>query len=147
MRNAVIISLCAALLGTGVTYAAEPYLPRQERGFKKVDINGDGKIARDEFSKITQKSFARMDTNGDSQVTVEELDKTMLAAVAKRRDRIMKFLDNDKNGIIIQAELDKIVEAMFNGADTDHDGTVTLTEAQGFKRGVWRQAILEKGVN
>lgn len=147
MRIWIIAGLCATVLTTGSAYAAEPYLPRQERGFKRVDVNADGKIALDEFSIIAKKGFTRMDTNGDSQVTAEELDKMMLAAVNKRRDRIMLFLDRDKNGIIMQAELDKVVEAMFNGADADRDGSVTLSEAQGFKRGVWRKVVLERGLN
>jgi Ca2+-binding EF-hand superfamily protein len=147
MKKWVMITAGAALLVTSAVYAAEPYLPRQIGGFNRVDTNRDGKIVQAEFGQVAQKGFARMDVNSDHQVTADEIDKTMMLAIAKRRDRIMKFMDRDGNGTITSAELDNLAEAMFNGADTDRDGSLTLAEAQGFKRGPWRKSLMGQGAN
>jgi hypothetical protein len=42
-------------------------------------------------------------------------------------------MDADKNGSVTAAELDSFVQVLFNEADTDHDGGVTLAEARAFK--------------
>jgi Ca2+-binding EF-hand superfamily protein len=55
----------------------------------------------------------------------------------------MALMDVDGNGTITTAELDKVTEAMFNGADTDKDGGLTMTELQGFKRAAWRRGFVE----
>ena len=43
---------------------------------------------------------------------------------------------------LLRSELDKLVEAMFNGADSDKDGGVTMAELKGFKTGQWRKSYL-----
>jgi Ca2+-binding EF-hand superfamily protein len=146
MKNLSGAVICMVLL-TGAAAANEPYLPRAERTFNRIDQNHDGKIALTEFAPLAGRRFARMDLNSDKAVTANELEKAMLLAAGKRRDRIMSFLDSDKNGSITQLELDKIVEAMFNSADSDHDGSVTLTEAQSFKRAPWRKSMMGQGAN
>ena len=147
MKNWAILTICVMVGASAAAIAAEPYFPRQAGVFNRVDANKDGKIAPTEFAPIANKQFARMDINGDSQVTADEINKTMMLNLAKRRDRIMKFMDQDANGTITKVELDKLVEAMFNGADIDKDGSLTLTETQGFKRGLLRKAVAGQGGN
>jgi Ca2+-binding EF-hand superfamily protein len=143
----IIASLAAVVLGTSTAFATEPYMPRQERAFTRLDANSDGKLSKDELKTVVIKRFARLDSNSDQSVSADEIEKTMQLALTKRRDRIMKFMDRDANGTITQTELDNVLEAMFNSADADDDGGVTLTEAQGFKRAEWRRGMLEKGAN
>ena len=57
----------------------------------------------------------------------------LIAWIPRRRGRIMAKLDADKNGTISRAELDRAVEEMIAAADADHDGGVTLSEAQNFR--------------
>ncbi len=151
MNRIILAIIAAAIAGTGVAMAAEPFLPRKERGFARLDVNKDGSIARDEFGKVAGRRFARMDVNGDKAVTAAEIDSVMQAALQRRRSRILQLMDRDADGTITQAELDKVADAMFNGADLDHNGGLSLAETQGFKRELWRRALVgeiaSKGAN
>jgi hypothetical protein len=141
--------LAAATLAPVATlaFANEPYLPRREMTFKRLDTNGDGKITISEFAPLVDKRFALLDTNGDKAVTAAEIEKRMQDAITRRKDRIMKFLDRDADGKITENELDNLVQAMFNSADTDRDGGVSLAEAQAFKRSEWRKQVMSGSAN
>ena len=101
----------------GLAFAAEPYLPK------------------------AQKTFDRLDLNKDEAVSAAEIEASLQAALERRRDRILANLDADRNGSISRAELDKYVEAMVTGADTDKDGGVSFSEARIFKIAKWRKAL------
>ena len=132
---------------TAAAFANEPYLPRGEKSFSRVDANHNGKIERSEFSPIAVRQFARMDLNGDTNVTSAEIENMMQAALIKRRDRIMQRMDQDGNGSITQAEVDKLVDLMFAGADSDGDGAVSLSEAKVFKSAQLRKTVSAKNAN
>jgi Ca2+-binding EF-hand superfamily protein len=149
MKNTNILLGMATVLAVAsiatatLSFANEPYFPRNERGFARVDVNKDGKIALAEFSPIAEKRLSRLDTNGDKAVTAAEIDGRFRELIERRRARIMALMDVDGNGTITTAELDKVTEAMFNGADTDKDGGLTMTELQSFKRAAWRRSFVE----
>lgn len=153
MKSTTILLGMAAILAIAMAtplFANEPYLPRSERGFARIDVDKNGKIALAEFSPIAGKSFTRMDTNGDKAVTIAEIDARFRQLIERRRTRIMALMDINGDGTITTAELDKVAEAMFNGADTDKDGGLTMTELQSFKRVAWRRdfvAALKPQVN
>ena len=140
-------ALYAVLLITGVAaagglaMAAEPYLPKAQKSFDRIDLNKDGKINLAEFTPIAEKRFMGIDVNKDNAVSTAEIDASLQAALERRRNRILANLDADKNGSISRAELDKYVEAMVAGADTDSDGGVSFSEARIFKIGKWRKAL------
>jgi len=133
---------------TGVAIANEPYFPRSQRSFDRVDADKDGKIELTEFTPLAGRRLARLDANSDKVVTAEEIDAKLQEGLRKRRDRIMAIMDADRDGKITESELDNIVRAMFNGADTDKDGGVSMAEVKGFKRADWRKAyLLQAGGN
>ncbi len=138
----IALALVALAASTAATLANEPYFPKREKGFTRLDANKDGKVQRTEFEPVVSRRFARMDTNADKSITSAELAEAMQKAVERRRIRIMAVLDRDKNGTITEAELDNIVDSMFIGADTDKDGALTLAEMQGFKRADWRKRMM-----
>lgn len=143
MKNTHIAA--AILVATaGLAAANEPYFPRSQRSFDRVDADKDGKIELTEFTPLASRRLARLDANGDKTVTAGEIDAKMQEGLRKRRDRILEIMDADRDGKITEGELDKIVEAMFNGADTDKDGGVSMTELKGFKRADWRKAYLQQ---
>lgn len=101
------------LFTLAVTFApAFPGDPKPARDpesvFKRLDLNGDGKISRDEFAKLreglsekakaatrhgellTDKVFDLMDENKDGYVTLDEFKKF--------RDRTAAFLKKRKTG-------------------------------------------------
>jgi Ca2+-binding EF-hand superfamily protein len=141
-------TLTVLILATTTTsgFANEPYFPRREKGFSRIDANKDGKVQRSEFAPLVDRRFTKMDTNSDKTITSAELSEAMQQAVERRRIRIMAVLDRDKNGSITEAELDNIVDSMFTGADTDGDGALTLAEMQGFKRNEWRKRMMGQEV-
>jgi Ca2+-binding EF-hand superfamily protein len=140
-------ALYAVLLITGVAaagglaMAAEPYLPKAQKSFDRIDLNKDGKIYVAEFTPIAEKRFLGIDVNKDNSVSTAEIDASLQAALERRRNRILANLDADKNGSISRAELDSYVEAMVTGADTDSDGGVSFSEARIFKIAKWRKAL------
>ena len=140
-------ALYAVLLITGVAaagglaMAAEPYLPKAQKSFDRIDLNKDGKINLAEFTPIAEKRFMGIDVNKDNAVSTAEIDASLQAALERRRNRILANLDADKNGSISRTELDSYIEAMVAGADTDSDGGVSFSEARIFKIAKWRKAL------
>jgi Ca2+-binding EF-hand superfamily protein len=147
MRKILGVTLLVLVTGSSAGLAAEPFLPRQERSFNRVDANKDQKIDLNELKTIAARRFARFDTNGDKSVSSAEVDKLLQDAILRRRERMMAFMDRNADGIVTQSELDNLVEAMFNSADLDRNGGVTLVEAQGFKRAAWRRGLVGQTPN
>ncbi len=131
----------------GMAIASEPYLPKAQKTFDRLDANKDGKISVDEFTPIAEKRFLSIDGNKDDVVSVAEIDTALQAAMERRRNRILANMDADKNGNITRAELDKYVEAMMTGADTDKDGSVSFAEARLFKLAKWRKSLSDITAN
>jgi Ca2+-binding EF-hand superfamily protein len=108
--------------------------------------------------KRASRLFDRLDTNHDGQITQAELDAARAARNAKRRvlvnanrhsgpSPLFARADANKNGIRTRAEFDAAVASgkvkprhpnmrgaaiarLFDSADTDNDGRVSLGEAQ-----------------
>ncbi len=144
MRKIIILTAGLALFAGVPALANEPYLPRSPKSFEKVDANRDGKVALTEITPLAERRLARLDTNGDKSVTAAELEARFQETMKRRIERIMRVMDANRDGAISEAELDKITADMFNTADNDKDGGLTLAEARNFKRGVWRKAYLAR---
>ncbi len=137
----------ATLLIAGLAMANEPYFPRKEMGFNRLDVNKDGKIEKSEFNPIFARRFARMDTDGNKAVSTAELQSILEKNVEQRRVRILSLLDRNKDGAIAETEIDAVIDAMFDSADSDNDGAVSLIETQSFKRSDWRKTMLNSSPN
>src|SRR5215203_4518171 len=136
------VLLTASLVAAGgLAMAAEPYLPKGQKSFDRIDLNKDGKINLAEFTPIAEKRFLAIDVNKDNAASTAEIDASLQAALERRRNRILANLDADRNGSISRAELDSYIEAMVAGADTDGDGGVSFSEARIFKIAKWRKAL------
>lgn len=132
---------------TTTVMANEPYLPRGQKVFTKLDTDKNGKIVLAEISPVVTKRFMKYDGNGDSAISAAEIDKALMVALEKRRARMMTNMDADSNGAISKPELDKYISAMLNGADTDQDGGVSFAEVSAFKIAKWRKSRLEPTAN
>ena len=131
----------------GLAVASEPYLPRAQKVFDRLDSNKDGKISLVEFTPIAEKRFLSIDVNKDDAVSAAEIDASLQAGLERRRNRMLENMDTDKNGNISRAELDAYVEAMVKGADSDKDGGVTFDEARIFKIAKWRKTLAQPSAN
>ncbi len=137
-----IVGIFSVGVIASMALANEPYLPKQEKTFSRIDANKDGKIEWPEFATLAGRRMAPMDQNGDKIVSSAEIDAALQKQIERRRTRLLASFDKNKDGNVSQEELDKFAQAMFNGADADKDGALSLTEAQGFKVGPWRKIYL-----
>ena len=137
--------LTASLLGLGLlagaAIAAEPYLPRMQKGFDRVDADKDGKVTASELEPLAAKRFMKEDANGDGSVSSAEIDAALKLVMEKRRNRILANMDANKDGSITKAEVDGFVEAMVKGADANSDGGVSFDEARSFRLAKWRKSL------
>jgi len=78
--------------------AAEPHLPRVQKGFDRLDTNKDGKISLAEFARLAEKQFLVVDANRDDSVSAAEIDDALTVAMERRRNRILANMDTDKSG-------------------------------------------------
>jgi Ca2+-binding EF-hand superfamily protein len=148
MKTAYFSLIPATLLAAaGTAWAVEPSLPRSPAVFSRLDTDSNGKITLAEIRPKAESRFLRLDTDGNGEVTAAEIDAFLQKSLAHRRAAIMADLDADRNGSISVAELDKFADAMFNGADTDKDGGVTLQEARNFKFSQWRKKYRDGGAD
>jgi Ca2+-binding EF-hand superfamily protein len=142
MKNRTLAILALTLMA-GSAHATEPYFPKKERGFMKLDLNKDGKIERGEFDTVATKRFSRFDANSDASVTTAEVEQLLQKGFEKRKARYLAIMDRNRDGTITKAEFDSVVDAMFAEADSDRDGGLTLAEMQGFKRGAWARRMID----
>jgi Ca2+-binding EF-hand superfamily protein len=131
------IALVVAVLGSmaavpAVALAMEPYLPKSPKVFSRLDSDSNGRITLAEIRLKAERRFEKMDGDRNGEVTLAEVDAVLNAALEKRKARIMAKLDADRNDVITKAELGAYVEALVNLADADHNGGVTIDEAQKF---------------
>jgi Ca2+-binding EF-hand superfamily protein len=143
MRKPTLLAASLLCLVATAAYANEPYFPRSERGIQRLDTNKDGKLTAAELAPALLKRVESMDANSDNALSAEELDKAMLERVQKRRGRVMLLMDADRDGKITQVEVDRVLNDMFDKADTNGDGGVDLAEIKSFKRGVWRKGLID----
>jgi len=117
--------------------------------FDRLDTNHDGYVSREEVNAARDamrqrmrerraaardKAFARLDANGDGSVSRAEFDAAPRVAgggEGGRRGRAPRRGGGMMGG--------GMMGAMFDRADTDHDGRVSLAEAQAAAR--QRQAM------
>ncbi len=132
-RNALCVAGAAALtvLGTiPLAFANEPFLPRTERAFARLDVDSDGKVAVNEWKPKAVKRFMRLDDDQNGTVTTPEIDSWLKRGIERRKERMLGRLDGNKDGSVTRDEVDAYIDALFNGADGDKDGGLTLAEVR-----------------
>jgi hypothetical protein len=128
---AAVLGVC--VLAAGAASAMEPSMPRSPKIFARIDANSDGKITVEELKPRAERRFARFDGDSNGEVTTAEIDSAFQKLIEQRRARILKRMDGDANGVVTRAELDAFVVFMLDSADSNHDGGVSLEEAQSFR--------------
>lgn len=151
-RAAMLVKL-ADTNGDGVVTKAE-LTAALEQHFAKMDLNKDGKITAEERQALRQQRvdarFGQIDTDRNGQISKSEFES---AATARRDPGDAKKdgegpghrwgkrgggfgggwgkgPDADKDGTLTKAEFMARPLAMFDRADTNHDGKLTADEIQ-----------------
>ena len=129
--NAAYIAGMVAVVVLGASQAAsatEPFLPRTERSFARLDADSDGKMTVNEWKTKAEKRFLRLDDDNNGTVTTAEIDAWLKRGIDRRKERMLTRLDQNKDGSVTRDEVDAYIDALFNGADGDKDGGLTLAE-------------------
>jgi len=117
---------------------------------KRVDTNHDGRISHAEMLAALGRSFAVLDTNHDGVLSRAELADSRNAYRAHRQElraerkhgrhvagviriphRVVKHfdrLDRNHDGVLSQAELDRVARHMFRHRDRNGDGYISRPE-------------------
>ena len=106
------------------------------QAFKQFDIDGDGKISKQEVSQGMKKSgrdftnddietlFILADKDGDGQIDFAEFATIMIPTAPERISKLKKKFDTNNDGSIDAAEL----AAAFKRMDTNNDGAIDSRE-------------------
>ena len=133
MKRLLIFTACVfAHLASIIVFAQVPQgRPARQRGgpdgekrMKRMDINNDGAVSRDEW-KGKPVAFDRIDKNGDGSVTREEL-----GAAARRQAGRINQMDANNDGRISRDEW-KGNPKRFDRLDANGDGAITKEEIRG----------------
>lgn len=109
--------------------------PRMGESLAKfLDANGDGKITREEFARLSQ-LFDALDKDHNSELTTEEVgrffeavrDAQTQATGGVEVTNLFTKYDKDKDGKLTAEEMGN--ERTFKALDLNHDGSVTRDEA------------------
>ena len=95
-----------------------------ERG-RRQDLNGDGRVTRQEARAAQKRMIERVDADGDGTLSAEEV-----AALPERMARRMQRMDADGDGAVTAAELEQSAEARFRRRDDDGDGVLSGEELE-----------------
>ncbi len=133
----IILAAAALALSPGVASA---------QGMARPDANGDGKVSLAEFKSSRVAMMMRADANRDGKLSKAEME----AAAARRAEaggkggkdgmgggggRMFGMLDANKDGFLVAAEIEKMVERRFSRMDVNGDGSLTSAEMQAGRKG------------
>lgn len=112
--------------------------PEFGRLFGNVDMDGDGKISREEAGQkapVLAAGFDGVDTDQDGYLSKNEI----LTAQQKVREGLSRRLqdaDRNRDGRLTREEAQAIpnVSARFDDIDANHDGQLVIREVNGFLR-------------
>ena len=139
MRIHVVVGLIAVL-------SAGSALSQGREGpgalFDRADKNGDGTIARDEFSTARAEQFTNRDRNGDGFIDNADLGERAAARprVSQAMAAMLTQLDEDKDGKVSKTEFVDGGMKLFDRADTDKNASLDSKELEAAKAALKERA-------
>jgi Ca2+-binding EF-hand superfamily protein len=108
--------------------------PNPEETFKRLDVNGDGKISKEEAPPRLQQNFDRFDITKDGFITLREFRAGQSGgpggqgAPRPTAEETFKRLDVNGDGKISKEEAPPRLQQNFDRFDITKDGFITLRE-------------------
>jgi len=135
----------------GVTNASGQKSSSNQSGTKlwltAMDRDKDGTVSKEEFTAYMQAQFDKADTDNDGTLDRNELGQLQkilglpTASTQKTSSSTssgprlsMTALDKDNDGTVSKQEFIAYMEAQFDKADADHDGTLDRNELEQLRK-------------
>jgi Ca2+-binding EF-hand superfamily protein len=96
----------------------------------RVDTDHDGKISRVEFDAESAALFKRLDKNGDGKIASDEVPARHWGG----KGPMFGQMDTDKDGKVTKAEFTAAEDKIFQKLDANGDGVITPDEMQAAHR-------------
>lgn len=144
MTFKTILCAAAALAALGAAGQAAAASHNRDTFIREQDVDGDGRVSKEDMAAGREKEFKRQDANGDGGISRDEYvadfkarleaklpslpaDKREEQRVREMRQVEVRFgvLDTDKNGQISAPEYAYSGWMMFAHHDTNKDGFVS----------------------
>lgn len=122
---------------------------RAETAFARMDANQDGTVDQADRQARHAQMFDRMDTDRNGSISRAEFDamhSKRAAGMGKRMGERRAMMGAARGPMTRQAFVDRAM-TMFDRADANRDGTVTVTERKAARealRGQWRARAAER---
>ena len=130
--------LMGMLLGAGglaVAFAPGnadgPEQGRQHPMMKKLDVDGDGAISKDEATRAHAERIAAIDADADGVVSFEEMKAHREAQREQRARARFARLDTDGDGKVSTDEMIAKADRHFERMDKNDDGSISSDEFRG----------------
>ena len=133
MKTATKITLgVLALIGAGAAVTAAQADGWRDRGERRggaemlrmFDQNGDGAVTRAEAAAAQAEMLARFDANGDGTLSLDEFSALHAEFTRSRMVDRFQRLDDDGDGQVTAAEMERPLDRMARRMDRDDDGDI-----------------------
>lgn len=127
-KAALSIVLCGSMALAGASSFAGQNVRGDRSGFfvGKFDVDGDGKVSREEFLE----HFNDLDENGDGFIDSSEAPRGPHPRHDRNFGNLIEKLDSDKDGKLSRAEY-RGPDRHFERLDANGDGYITENEIPG----------------
>lgn len=102
---------------------------------ERLDSNSDGKITMAEITAHRDQLHAEHDKDGNNAISLSEFEGIWLSMMRPMMVDKFQMMDDDGDGQITDAEVDKKMSRMMRWMDRDEDGAISMREmSRGHKK-------------
>lgn len=102
---------------------------------ERIDANADGKITMAEITAHRDQLHAEHDKDGNNAISLSEFEGIWLSMMRPMMVDKFQMMDDDGDGQITDAEVDKKMNRMMRRMDKNDDGAISLREmSRGHKK-------------
>ena len=91
---------------------------------ERFDVDGDGRITRAEIDQVRDERLKQFDADQNGALSLDEFEGLWLDFVRERMVDRFQSLDDDGDGQVTQAEIDRRLSQMLERMDRNEDGAI-----------------------